>query len=81
MFLSFAVIFVRYKQKEKCYAKSKKKYYSTNASLQNEHWTKNIFLSSFHSTLCFIWDRLFFILHAMFFLFSGQNENVFRCGC
>lgn len=48
--------------------KNKEKCYSTNTSLQNEHWTKIIFLSSYHSTPCFIWDELFLILYAMGFL-------------
>lgn len=43
------------------------KCYSSNASLQNEHTTKIIFLSSYHSTPCVICGKLFFILHAMFF--------------
>lgn len=40
-----------------------------------------IFLSSLHSTLCFIWDKLLFILHTMLCYSLVRNENVFGHGC
>lgn len=67
-------------KKNECYKKS-----VTKGTTWMHHYRINIrpqivFLSPLHSTLCFMWATLLFILHNMFCYFLLRTEKVCRHG-